>query len=230
VLSTIQPAAEIGRLARERDLLFLLDAAQSAGVVPISIRHMFVDLLAFPGHKSLMGPTGTGGLYVGPRADPHPLRTGGSGGDSASETQPHVYPYWLEAGTPNTVGIAGLGAGVDWVVENEPAKVLAHERELIQELVGALQDDQRFSILGSRDWHRRAGAVALTVAGLASSEVCAILDQSFGLAIRPGLHCAPHIHRELGTFPDGAVRVSPGPFNSLDDIRHLVDALCQIAL
>ena len=94
---------------------------------------MNIDLLAFPGHKSLMGPTGTGGLYVGPAPDPRPFRIGGTGGDSASPTQPHLYPYWLEGGTPNTVGIAGLGAGIDWVVENDPAKTLAHERSLIQQ-------------------------------------------------------------------------------------------------
>lgn len=229
VLSTIQPAAEIGRLAREHDVLFLLDAAQSAGVVPISIREMNIDLLAFPGHKSLMGPTGTGGLYVGVRADPDPLRTGGTGGDSSSPTQPHAYPYWLEAGTPNTVGLAGLDAGVDWVLEHEPAKVLEHERNLIQDLAQALEDDERFSVLGSHDWCRRAGAMAFTVAGLEPAEVCALLDQSFTVAIRGGLHCAPYIHKELGTFPDGAVRVSPGPFNTLDDIRYLAQALRKIA-
>ena len=230
VLSTIQPAQEIGRIARERDVLFLLDAAQSAGLVPISIRSMNVDLLAFPGHKSLMGPTGTGGLYVGPRADPRPLRIGGTGGDSASPTQPHLYPYWLEGGTPNTVGIAGLGAGVDWVNENGPAATLAHERALIARLVDALDGDPRFTILGARDWSRRGGALAITVEGLAPSEVGAILDESFNIAIRPGLHCAPYIHRELGTFPDGAVRISPGPFNTPADVDRLADALREMAI
>lgn len=231
VLSTIQPAEEIGRIAREKDVLFLLDAAQSIGIVPVSVRKMNVDLLAFPGHKSLMGPTGTGGLYVGPRADPAPFRIGGTGGDSASPTQPHLYPYWLEGGTPNTIGLAGLGAGVDWVVEHDPANTLAHERELIQRFVTALDDDARFNILGSHDWHRRAGAVAITVDGLAPSEVGAILDESFSIAIRPGLHCAPYIHKELGTFDDGgAVRITPGPFNTAADIDQLVDALQQITL
>ncbi len=230
VLSTIQPAQDIGRIARERDVLFLLDSAQSAGLVPISVRQMNIDLLAFPGHKSLMGPTGTGGLYVGPRADPRPLRIGGTGGDSASPTQPHLYPYWLEGGTPNTVGIAGLGAGVDWVTQNDPAKTLTHERALIQRLVAALEGDDRFTIHGSRDWSRRAGALAISVEGLAPAEVGAILDESFNIAIRPGLHCAPYIHRELGTFPDGAVRITPGPFSTLQDIDRLTDALQQIAL
>lgn len=230
VLGTIQPAEEIGRIAREHDVLFLLDAAQSAGLVPISIRRMNIDLLAFPGHKSLLGPPGTGGLYVGERADPRPFREGGTGGDSSSPTQPHLYPYWLEGGTPNTVGVAGLGAGVDYVVAQEPARTLEHERALVRRVTEALADDGRFSLLGSPDVDRRGGVVTLTVEGLAPSEVGAILDQSFDIAVRPGLHCAPYIHRELGTFPDGAVRISPGPFNTPDDVDRLVSALTQMVL
>jgi cysteine desulfurase family protein len=230
VLSTIQPAEEIGRIAREHEVLFLLDAAQSAGVIPISIRGMNIDLLAFPGHKSLMGPPGTGGLYVGPRAEPRPWRIGGTGGDSASPTQPDLFPYRLEGGTPNTVGIAGLGAGVDWVAQNDPASTLAHERALIARLVGAIEEDERFAILGSKDWSRRGGAISITIDGLAPAEAGAILDESFSIAVRPGLHCAPYIHRELGTFPDGAVRISPGPFNTPDDIDRLIEALRQIVL
>jgi cysteine desulfurase / selenocysteine lyase len=230
VLSTIQPAAEIGRMARERDVLFLLDAAQSAGIVPISIRRMHIDLLAFPGHKSLLGPTGTGGLYVGRRVDPRPWREGGTGGDSSSPTQPHLYPYWLEGGTPNTVGLAGLGAGVDYVLEQGMDKLLAHERALVRRLVEALDGDQRFTLLGPPDLDRRGCAVAMIVEGLAPSEVGAILDESFEIAVRPGLHCAPYIHQELGTFPDGAVRITPGPFSTTDDIDRLVNALRQIVL
>lgn len=230
VLSTIQPIAEIGRLVRERDLLFLVDAAQSAGILPISIRQMNIDLLAFPGHKSLMGPPGTGGLYVGTRTDPRPFRIGGTGGDSCTPTQPHVYPYWLEGGTPNTVGIAGLEAGLDWAIASDPAKTLAHERALIQRFVNAIEGDERFKILGSHDWSRRAGAVTITVQDMAPSDVGAVLDESFGVAIRPGLHCAPYIHKELGTLPDGAVRITPGPFNTEADIDHVVSALQQIAL
>ncbi len=230
VLSTIQPAEEIGRIAAERDLLFLLDAAQSAGIVPISIRRMHIDLLAFPGHKCLLGPTGTGGLYVGKRVDPRPWREGGTGGDSSSPTQPHLYPYWLEGGTPNTVGIAGLGAGVDYVVQTGSEKMLAHERSLVRRLAGALEDDARFAILGSHDWERRVGAVAINVEGMPPSEVGAILDTSFEIAVRPGLHCSPYIHKELGTYPEGAVRITPGPFNTEADIDAVVAALQQLVL
>src|SRR5204863_1652001 len=110
VLGTVQPITEIGRLAREHDLLFLVDAAQTAGVLPIDVQAMCIDLLAFPGHKSLLGPTGTGALYVGPRVELRPWREGGTGGDSASETQPRELPYLLEGGTPNVLGVAGLVA------------------------------------------------------------------------------------------------------------------------
>ena len=117
VLGTVQPIAEVGRIARERDLLFLVDAAQTAGVVPIDVQAMHIDLLAFPGHKSLLGPTGTGALYVGPRAAVRAWREGGTGGDSSSETQPRELPYFLEGGTPNVLGVAGLAAGIRYVQE-----------------------------------------------------------------------------------------------------------------
>ena len=229
VLGTIQPAEAIGRLVRERDVLFLLDAAQSIGLVPISVKRMNVDLLAFAGHKALLGPTGTGGLYVGGRADPSVWREGGTGGDSSSPTQPHEYPYWLEGGTPNTVGVAGLGAGVDFVLEKGIESHLAHERELAGRLVDALKEDRRFQLLGRSDMSRRTGVVSLVVEGVDAGEVAAVLDQTFQIAVRPGLHCAPYIHRALGTFPDGTVRVSSGPFNTADEIDRLVTALKQIA-
>src|SRR5919201_681708 len=117
VLGTVQPAAEVGRLARERDLLFLVDAAQTAGVLPIDVRALHIDLLAFPGHKSLLGPTGTGALYVGPRAPVRAWREGGTGGDSSSETPPTLFPYFLEGGTPNVLGVAGMSAGIKYVQE-----------------------------------------------------------------------------------------------------------------
>src|SRR5262249_36818831 len=117
VLGAVQPVAEVGRIAQERDVLFLVDAPQPAGVNPIDVQAMAIDLLAFPGHKSLLGPTGTGALYVGPRATLRPWREGGTGGDSSSETQPKEFPYHLEGGTPNVLGVAGLAAGVAWVQE-----------------------------------------------------------------------------------------------------------------
>src|SRR4051812_12424143 len=135
VLGTVQPIEQIAPIVREAGALFLVDAAQSAGVVPIDLRATPIDLLAFPGHKSLYGPTGTGVLYAGPRANLRPWREGGTGGDSSSPTQPTLYPYFLEGGTPNVLGVAGLGAGIAWVAENDPEKIRHHEVSLLQRVV-----------------------------------------------------------------------------------------------
>ncbi|HJT75849.1 MAG TPA: aminotransferase class V-fold PLP-dependent enzyme, partial [Gemmataceae bacterium] len=134
VLGTVQPVAEVGRIAREHDLLFLVDAAQTAGAVPIDVQALHIDLLAFPGHKSLLGPTGTGALYVGPRAVVRAWREGGTGGDSSSETQPKELPYFLEGGTPNVLGVAGLSAGIRHVQEQGLERIHAHEVELVERL------------------------------------------------------------------------------------------------
>ncbi|MCC6581227.1 MAG: aminotransferase class V-fold PLP-dependent enzyme [Phycisphaeraceae bacterium] len=242
VLGTIQDIGDVGRIARERDVLLLVDAAQSAGAVPISIRQMHIDLLALPGHKSLLGPTGTGALYVGPRC-PDPLspqseashrsflpwREGGTGGDSSSPTQPAIYPYFLEGGTPNTVGIAGLGAALDYLAKQDSHASLQHEQQLVQRIIDNLSRDERFTVLGPRHADRRVGAVALTLRDMEPSDLGAILDDSFHIAVRPGLHCSPYIHKRMGTYPAGAVRVSPGPFSTEADVDAFLDAVTQIA-
>jgi cysteine desulfurase family protein len=230
VLGTVQPVAAVGRLAREHDLLFLVDAAQTAGVVPIDVQDMHIDLLAFPGHKSLLGPTGTGALYVGPRARVQAWREGGTGGDSASETQPRELPYFLEGGTPNVLGVAGLAAGVKYVQEQGLDRIHAHEMALVERLWQRLDEMPGFQVFGHRDPGRRVGTVSFRCELLPAAELGGILDQAFDVAVRPGLHCAPYIHRALGTFPEGLVRVSPGPFNTAQDIDHLLGALGEIAL
>lgn len=228
VLGTVQPVAEVGRIVRERDVLFLLDAAQTAGVLPVDVRAMNIDLLAFPGHKSLFGPTGTGALYVGPRASLRPWREGGTGGDSSSETQPREFPYYLEGGTPNVLGIAGLVAGIDYLEGRGMDAIHRHEVELIERLWRRLDELPGVKVVGHRDPTRRVGTVSFHSELLPAGEIGGILDTTFDIAIRPGLHCAPYAHRSLGTFPDGTVRVSPGPFNTADDIDALADALGQI--
>jgi cysteine desulfurase / selenocysteine lyase len=229
VIGTIQPVDQIGRIARAHNVLLLVDAAQSAGLVPISMRDMQIDLLAIAGHKSLLGPPGTGALLVGERVDVRPCREGGTGGDSASPRQPEEYPYRLEAGTPNTVGLAGLAAALDEVHRWGPQTMLDHERALAAQFVDAITADARVRLLGPRDLCRRTGMVAFTMEGLSSQEVAAVLDESFGIAVRGGLHCAPYLHQALGTFPDGAVRVSPGPHNTASDIASLIEAVRMIA-
>lgn len=240
VLGTIQDAAAIGAIAREHDVLFCLDAAQTAGVLPVSVKQMHIDLLAMPGHKSLLGPTGTGALYVGEhcpasslvvddKARLNPWREGGTGGDSATPTQPAEFPHYLEGGTPNTVGLAGLGAGIDYVNQQGIGGALKHEQAMVQKIIDRFVGDDRFTVYGTPDATRRVGTVSLNINGFDAPDVGSILDDSFGIAVRPGLHCAPYTHRRLGTFPDGAVRVSPGAFNTDEELDQLIDALDQIA-
>jgi cysteine desulfurase family protein len=228
VLGTLQPVAAVGAIARQRGLLFLVDAAQTAGVVPIDVQAMDIDLLAVPGHKSLLGPTGTGALYVGPRAQVRAWREGGTGGDSSNETQPKEFPYFLEGGTPNVLGVAGLAAGVKYVQEQGMDSIRRHEVALTERLAHRLDELDGCKMLGHRDWSRRVSTLSFCSASLAATELGGILDQAFDIAVRPGLHCAPYIHRALGTFPDGAVRVSPGAFNTEEDIDRLCRALAEI--
>src|SRR6516162_7805896 len=161
VLGTVQPVAAVGRIARERDLLFLVDAAQTAGVVPIDVQAMCIDLLAFPGHKSLLGPTGTGALYVGPRAQVGAWREGGTGGDSSSETQPREFPHLLEGGTPNVLGVAGLAAGVRYVQERGIDRIRQHEATLSERLWDKVEKIGSYEIFGHRNHSQRVGTLSL---------------------------------------------------------------------
>ncbi len=235
VLGTVQPAAAVGKIAREHGVLFLLDTAQTIGAVPINIAHEHVDMLAFPGHKSLLGPTGTGGLYLHTTINMDDLiafREGGTGGDSSTATQPRLMPYLLEGGTPNTVGIAGLGAATDFVIQHDPAKTLAHEKALVQRFIDGVADIAALNIygpVGPDAAANRVGTVCFNVEGFSPQELGGILDESFSIAVRPGLHCSPYAHRVLNSFPDGTVRVSPGHFNSAADIDLLLQALHEIA-
>ncbi len=229
VLGTLQPIEEVGHIARGKGLLFLVDAAQTAGVVPIDVQATAIDFLAFPGHKSLLGPTGTGALYVGPRSQLRAWREGGTGGDSSNETQPKEFPYFLEGGTPNVLGVAGLAAGVKYVQEQGMDRIRAHEVGLTERLWRRLDEIDGYRVFGHRDPSRRVGTLSFRSEALSAAEIGGILDQAFDVAVRPGLHCAPYIHRSLGTFPDGTVRVSTGPFNTEEDIDHLARALAEVS-
>jgi cysteine desulfurase / selenocysteine lyase len=228
VIGTVQPIADIGLVAREHEALFLVDCAQTAGVLPIDVQAMHIDLLAFPGHKGLLGPTGTGALYVSPRVKIKEWREGGTGGDSSSETQPKEFPYFLEGGTPNVLGVAGLSAGIQWVESEGLEKIWAHEVGLVERLWRQLDEIGGFEVFGHRDMTRHVGTLSFRSEALPATEIGGILDQAFDIAIRPGLHCAPYTHRALGTFPDGTVRVSPGPFSTEAEIDRLAGALREI--
>ncbi|MFO0951295.1 MAG: aminotransferase class V-fold PLP-dependent enzyme [Isosphaeraceae bacterium] len=234
-LGTVQPIEEIGRYVREADALFLVDAAQSAGVVPIHLRATPIDLLAFPGHKALYGPTGTGALYVGPRADVRPWREGGTGGDSKSEVQPEELPYRLEGGTPNALGIAGLAAGVAWVAERGVETNRLHEVGLLQKVVDWVEAQGKsdgWRVAGRWEPETHVGALSLITPNLDEFHPQVLADALDTLptpiAVRSGLHCAPYMHQSVGTFPDGTLRLSPGPFNTDADIDAFLEALQEI--
>ncbi len=228
VLGTLQPIEQIGEIVREAGALFLVDAAQSVGIVPIDLKTIAIDLLAFPGHKALYGPTGTGALYVGPRAELRPWREGGTGGDSKHPVQPEELPFRLEGGTPNVLGVAGLAAGLEWVRERTPEANREHELKLLQRVVDWVEsNDDGWRIAGRWDRETHVGALSIIPPEpeiLGSQQIAGILDGQ-EIAVRAGLHCAPYIHRKLGTFPDGTLRISPGPFNTEEEIETVLKIL-----
>jgi cysteine desulfurase family protein len=234
VLGTVQPIDLIAPIVREAGAVFVLDAAQSAGVVPIDLKATPIDLLAFPGHKALFGPTGTGALYVSPRVELRAWREGGTGGDSKNEVQPEEMPYLLEGGTPNALGIAGLGAGVAWVAEQGQEKNRRHEVELLTRVLEWVESSgsaDGWKIAGRWEPEAHVGALSLVTPNLEDlhpQTLADMLDSSFEIAVRPGLHCAPYIHRAIGTFPDGTLRLSPGPFSNHEHIDAFIEALTAI--
>jgi cysteine desulfurase/selenocysteine lyase len=236
VTGTIQEIGTIGPMVRERNAFFLVDASQSAGTVPIAFEKDCIDLLAFTGHKALLGPTGTGGLAVGERVEVSPWREGGTGGDSSSPVQPPELPHRLEGGTPNVFGIAGLREGVRLLLNRGVESVLAHERSLIGEFHGALRDPGVFAwygadrVIADRQGEGRVGLVGINLPGLSAAELAAILDERFDIAVRAGLHCAPYAHKHLGTFPEGTVRFSVGILTTVEEMRQAASALDEIAL
>jgi len=231
VMGTVLPVAEVGRIARGHGVPMLVDAAQSAGCYPIDVEAMNVDLLAFSGHKSLFGPQGTGGLYIRQGIESHlePLKYGGTGSYSEHESQPDFLPDKYESGTPNTVGLAGLGAGVRFVLQQGVDNIRRKEERLTKLLLDGLAPVPGISIQGDGSRGDRIAVISFCVSGLAASEVALQLEEDYRIMCRPGLHCAPVAHRTLGTFPQGSVRLSPGPFNSEQEIGKTLEAVRQIA-
>lgn len=229
VVGTIQPIEEVARLVRDTPTYLLVDAAQTAGVLPISVRETGIDLLAFAGHKGTLGPPGTGGLVLGGRALPAPLREGGTGTLSESISHPDALPERLEAGTLNVSGLAGLLAGVEYIAERGLEDIRAHERAMSEALYRGLAAIAGVALQGPSDFAQRVGPVSVTLGETDPREVAAILDTSFDIAGRAGLHCAPLAHESLGTSPPGTLRLSPGPFTKAEDIEAAIDAVGQIA-
>ncbi|HOG48565.1 MAG TPA: aminotransferase class V-fold PLP-dependent enzyme [Anaerolineae bacterium] len=232
VVGTLLPIAEVGRIARRYDLLFLVDAAQTAGACPIDLDAAAIDLLAFTGHKALLGPQGTGGLYIGPRVsldELRPLVHGGTGSRSEEELQPDFLPDRYESGTLNGVGLAGLAAGVQRLLEEGVATVRAHEVALTRQLLAGLARMPRVTVYGTGDAERQIATVSFNVAGMAPSEVGLRLDEEHAILCRVGLHCSPAAHRTIGTYPAGTVRWSLGRFNTLAEVDQALNALEALA-
>ncbi|TYA12410.1 aminotransferase class V-fold PLP-dependent enzyme [Paenibacillus faecis] len=229
LLGCILPIREMGELAHKHGALFVVDAAQTAGGYPIDVQTMGIDLLAFPGHKGLMGPQGTGGLYIHPDVDLEPLMHGGTGSQSEALEMPTVRPDRYEAGTQNAVGIAGLGAGVDYVLEHSVAAIYEHEWQLTQKLIPALLTIKGVSVLGPGLDLPRTGIVAFTLEGRDASEVAFLLDRKYGIAVRAGYHCTPLGHMTAGTTQGGAVRASFGYTTTTEEVEQLILAVQAIA-
>lgn len=228
VTGTIQPIAEIGRLARQAGIPLLVDAAQSAGVMPIDVGEMGISLLAAPGHKGLLGPQGTGLLYIAEGIDLPPLLVGGTGGHSSGEEQPEQMPARFESGTHNTPGIAGLRAGVDFILETGIKTIRKKEISLVDGIMAGLGAIDRVSLHGPPPGKERGGIVSFTVAGMDPAMIGFSLDQQYDIEVRTGLHCAPEAHRSIGTYPAGTVRVSPGWFTTEEQIETFLRAMRQI--
>ena len=230
VAGTLMPVAALASFAHEQRILYLVDASQTAGAIPIDVQHVDLDLMAFTGHKGLLGPTGTGGLYIREGVALSPLIRGGTGSDSAHETQPEFLPDAYESGTLNVAGIAGLAAGVNFLSEIGIDAVKTHEQKLVAQFLAGASEIPGITLYGPRDGALRCGVVSFNVNGVTPSEVGLILDESFGVFARTGLHCAPAAHRTLGTFPMGTVRFSFGWFNSPAEIDVALAALRQIGV
>lgn len=225
---SIIPLVEIGELVKRKGAVLLVDAAQSAGMLDIHVETMHVGMLAFPGHKGLLGPQGTGGLYISPDIDLEPLLHGGTGSQSEAIEQPTVRPDRYEAGTPNTIGYAGLQAGVKKVLEWTPQHIYQHEWELTQYMIEGLQEVGGLRILGPALGQARTGIVAFVSERYSASELAFRLDREYGIAVRSGYHCTPLAHMASGTEQTGAVRASVGISTSRDEVELMRKAIAEI--
>ena len=229
LLGSILPIDKLGIIAHDHGAVFLVDAAQTAGVYPVDVQQMGIDLLAFPGHKGLLGPQGTGGLYIHPDLELEPLLHGGTGSQSEELEQPSVRPDRYEAGTANTVGIAGLKAGVEFVLKQGISNIYHHEWGLTQDLMEGLEQIPGVILLGPNRGKPRTGIVSFNIEGRDAAEIAFILDKQYNIAVRAGYHCTPLGHQTAGTSKGGAVRASVGYDTTYEDIESLLSAIRLIA-
>ena len=230
VTGTLLPIEEIGNIARSFGIPYLVDAAQTAGVLPMSFSKLPVDLVAFPGHKGLLGPQGTGVLYIRKGIELKPIRVGGTGSQSEELYQPDFLPDRYEAGTLNTPGIAGLGAGIQYILSKGQQKLLCQQIRLEKMFLDALSQIKNVTIYGPERLEERIGIISINIKDHDSSYISNILSENYGIATRGGLHCAPLAHQTIGTFHQGTVRFSPGIFNTLEDVKLCIKAIEEISI
>ncbi len=229
VTGTLFPIAELSEIAHRHNAVILVDAAQTAGVYPIDIRSSNIDLLAFPGHKGLLGPQGTGALYISPGLTLEPLLEGGTGSSSLSPFQPEFLPGRFETGTLNGPGIAGLGAALEFILETGIEVIRQKEQMLTGMILEKLQQIAGIDLYGVLDPDRQVGVISFNVLDVNPEEVGTVLDEVFGIMVRTGLHCAPEAHKTIGTIDRGTVRVSPGFFNTPEEIDYFIEVIREIA-
>ncbi len=232
VTGSLQPIADVGAQARERGIVFLVDASQTAGHVPLDVQSMNIDLLALPGHKGLLGPLGTGALYIRPGLEGAitPLLQGGTGSVSERPVQPDFMPDKFESGSHNAIGLAGLLAALRWI-ENQSVEALeAHDRQLTRRFLERASDVTGLTIYGPDSAAQRVGVFSVRMAGLEPAELSALLETEFGILTRSGLHCAPLAHETIGTYSDGGTtRISFGSLNTLADVDRCIESLCKLS-
>jgi cysteine desulfurase family protein len=229
VTGVVQDLEAIGAVCREEGVPLAVDAAQTAGVLPIDMAKWNISFLSFTGHKGLLAPTGTGGICVADHAEIRGTIYGGTGVRSAFPYHLEEYPYRLEAGTLNLAGIAGLSAGLDWLEERGIESIHKHEIGLLGMLQEGLSEIEGVTIWGTRSLENRVATLSMTVANYDASDIGTLLDVDYNVQTRTGLHCAPLIHEHHGTTPRGTVRFSTGPFNSEDQIEAAIRAVANIA-
>jgi cysteine desulfurase family protein len=229
VTGTLMPVAEIGQLAKRKGLKLIVDAAQTAGVFNLDVSFMNIHLLAFPGHKGLYGPTGTGGLYIAEGLELTPLKEGGTGSMSHIPGQPDVLPERYESGTLNSVGIAGLAAGLKFIRNEGSEKIRQHEMGLTHRFLKGAESIKGLRVYGPAELYERAPVVSFSLEGKNTGQVGTVLDQQYNIACRAGLHCAPDAHRTLGTFEKKLVRFSFSYFNKEEEVDSAIRALSEIA-
>ncbi len=230
VTGTMQPIDAVAAVAREAGVPCLIDAAQSAGHVPFDVQALGADFVAFPGHKGLLGPLGTGVLYIrrGVEQRLPTMKEGGTGSISEQAVQPDFLPDKYEVGSHNAIGLAGLSEGVAWLLERGVAGVREHDERLCRLFLALTEGIEGLTVYGPREIARRGGVFSTNVAGLTAQELAARLEGDFGICTRPGVHCAPLAHKTIGTHPVGTCRFSFGPFTIEDHVRHAADSLRQV--